>query len=213
MNCEPTKFLFLVEKNMEGSFYEIKEFPELEIICRSFEISLCPSFYGKPMTCFRAGGIDLNLYINGIETKLSSQDGKNTTFETTTDQYRYTFKTLKPVLQMDKLYLLTEIIRCPIQRMSECSFKNSFGCNFKVGEIFKISMGVNYTTGTTISIRTSDGLEMIDKNFILASEKTGSGGMQSYTFRAKKSGLQSIWRRYDSPGKRGDEEELKIIIN
>lgn len=211
MACISLVLDFVVDGDIEGKYYEIPEFPDLEIICRHKVISLCPDFFGYKVLCVHTGGIRLELYINGVAVVIGSEDSKNVAFfpdsreekwgslpppislsgeigavEIITKQHKYVFETVEPLYDGKYTYLVMKITQCPLEqdkqlaKMIECSFNNPTGCVFKVGDIFKIHMGVNYTTGTVLKVWTNEGLEILDVP-ISSYEEIG-GSLDSHFF-------------------------------
>lgn len=212
--CNTIAYSLLIDKDMEGKYYEIKEYPELEIICHSFTVSLCPSFYGKEVMCFRQGGINLKVYIAGVLVELKYEDSKGVNYTFNTKDYKYNISTVGLKYKDEKLYLLASIRRCNVERMIECSFDNPSACHFKVGDIFKIKLPYNSTVGTFLEVRSSSGLDIINKTHKLTSSRknTGGGGTNIYTIRARETGEQYLYRRYNYPGKPYKEYKLKIMV-
>jgi predicted secreted protein len=200
----PTQFIvrLLADKSVEGGQYVIEELPDLDIICQRVDISLCPSFYGGSMVCFRAGGIALTVYINTVEVVLRSEDGKNTSYDMDTEAHRYHFETLGPVLVEGRAYLKVRITQRPLIR----------GNTYRVGDTFQLNLAINYTTGTTLNVTTTEGLEIIDRHFHLNSDAEGAGGVETVIFRTKMPGAQSIYIRRDRPGSPGGPQEVKVTV-
>ena len=87
----------------------------------------------------------------------------------------------------------------------------------KQGEVFKIVLKANHSTGYSWHWESKSSESIIDSVYVdyILSNKTivGGGGNEIWEFKAKKKGSQKLIMRYKRPWeKEGDHENREILI-